>query len=334
MVDEGFHSSHVRRWQVPPRDGTAHTANNTTYQRVLAEPVSGEPAASSAPTGWTEGGGTEERQGEPRGGHRRSHRSREEARLWNHKKMALKRLAYAAAAAVQSARDGVTDQPTPSEGTAHVETFIRRLEFVMAVSGEFVGTVESDCAFTDTEVFSRALNVSLRHFLVVDRDGEASPLHGYRIPHGTTEMSLVRKPLTLVNAWLLCAKPGHFKGQRKWCKEFRTFCADHPLCLPDTDFSTQDYPPSFCGIELQCLAPIILQMVVADIRIKPWSEHPSKWPALFRNRDGVIHSIIRMTNAKFDIVVDFIDKFLDVNPHLLDLVTAEVNKQPFQNYFL
>ena len=169
------------------------------------------------------------------------------------------------------------------------------------------------------------------HHFVVLIDTMWSPLNGHRIvTEGDTEVQLIGKPIELINAWFLCSPHGEFIGNRKWYKEFRSFAAFWPLSIPQMYSINQSYPPRFCGVEIRILAPLILQVIVADAR---HDTDGHGWLKVFRRSDGCVHSIVRRTKAPLRLVEKFMREFIRVNRWTIRLIYQQVEKSPFKNYF-
>ena len=209
---------------------------------------------------------------------------------------------------------------------------MRRVDFTMAASGKVLGTLhlvdeEFRC---DTEVLSTTFNRHMHHLVVV-MDATSSPLNGHRIvTEGDTEVQLIAKDIELINAWFLCSTQGEFIGNRKWYKAFRSFAAFWPLSIPQMCSIKQSYPPRFCGVAIRTLAPLILQVIVADAR---HDTDGHGWLKVFRQPDGCVHSIVRRTNAPLRLVEKFVREFERANQVVIALIYREVARNPFRNYF-
>ena len=200
--------------------------------------------------------------------------------------------------------------------------------FILVVSGEPLGTVDvPPFEAIDAEVISAALQRHVIHARVVEDDQE-SPLDGFTLTAETDVIALFLPEVILVNNW---RKQNN--GTRRWYKEFFRFCRINEFIVPHVpgvqEHVSEDYPPTYGGVPIAKLAPLILQALAGE-----WRALYSRCGFTPRSWKGVVHSICFQTQLGNEFAVKvFIVEWWRANSHVWQQLKTMIASNPHQTYF-
>ena len=202
-----------------------------------------------------------------------------------------------------------------------------------AWTGDVLGTLKVFLPFTiRLDELAQKLGLPLQQHCAVLR-GKRCTLDGLvlgrtLVEEGRIDLSLVLMPLVLPNARL--GFPAHHCGLRRFYKEFRVFATTALFGKPEMPRVTCDGAVTrFCGVDLRTLAPLVLQFVADGFR---W-RYADTCPRRSRTRAGCDHAIVARTGAPHKLAHEFVDKFCQANPEVLQLLEGAIMKFPHSNYF-